>query len=127
MENNLISIVMLLLGLAVGVVAAWAALRNKSNQSYENGKADSVAKLAAFQERIAAREQELAGLKELLGKELLERERLRDQNGNLKAELEGERRAAKERTESFKQAADELAVKFKALSQDALHDNNQSF
>ncbi len=127
MDNNLISIVMLLIGIAVGALAVWGALRTKGNQNYENGKADSAAQLAAFQERVAAREQELVGIKELLGKETSERERLREQNADLKAELEGERRAAEERKESFKQAADELTVKFKALSRDALKDNNQSF
>ena len=45
----------------------------------------------------------------------------------LKAALEGERRAAQERKDSFKQAAEELSEKFKALSRDALKDNNQSF
>src|SRR6266478_3258270 len=127
MDNNLISIVMLLIGIAVGALAVWGALRTKGNQNYENGKADSAAQLAAFQERVAAREQELVGIKELLGKETSERERLREQNADLKAELEGERRAAEERKESFKQAADELTVKFKALSRDALNANNQSF
>ncbi len=127
MDNNLISIVLLLIGIAVGALAVWGALRTKGNQSYENGKAHSAAQLAAFQERVAAREQELVGIKDLLAKETSERERLREQNTDLKAELEGERRAAEERKESFKQAADELTVKFKALSRDALKDNNQSF
>src|SRR6266542_362258 len=127
MDNNLISIVLLLIGIAVGALAVWGALRTKGNQSYENGKAHSAAQLAAFQERVAAREQELIGIKDLLAKETSERERLREQNTDLKAELEGERRAAEERKESFKQAADELTVKFKALSRDALKDNNQSF
>src|SRR6266540_2046759 len=127
MDNNLISIVLLLIGIAVGALAVWGALRTKGNQSYENGKAHSAAQLAAFQERVAAREQELVGIKDLLAKETSERERLREQNTDLKAELEGERRAAEERKESFKQAADELSEKFKALSRDALKDNNQSF
>src|SRR6266496_1328466 len=127
MDNNLISIVLLLIGIAVGALAVWGALRTKGNQSYENGKAHSAAQLAAFQERVAAREQELVGIKDLLAKETSERERLREQNTDLKAELEGERRAAEERKESFKQAGDELTVKFKALSRDALKDNNQSF
>src|SRR6266536_2658058 len=127
MDNNLISIVLLLIGIAVGALAVWGALRTKGNQSYENGKAHSAAQLAAFQERVAAREQELVGIKDLLAKETSERERLREQNTDLKAELEGERRAAEERKESFKQAADELTVKFKALSRDALKDNNKSF
>src|SRR5207244_6648815 len=46
---------------------------------------------------------------------------------SLRAERSGDRRAAQERNESFKQVTDELAEKFKALSRDALKDNNQEF
>jgi len=127
MENNLISIVMLLVGIAVGAVAAWWAFRMRANQSYEAGRSESAAALAAYQERLNAREQEIASVRETLTKEVTERERLQEQNTTLKAQLEGERRAAHERKESFQLAADELALKFKALSRDALKDNNQSF
>jgi DNA recombination protein RmuC len=125
--DNLLPIAMMLLGIALGAVAAWWAFRTRATQSYENGKAASASQLAALQERLVGREQELANTKGLLSKETLECERLREQSTNFKAELEGERRAAHERKESFKVAADELAVKFKALSRDALKDNNQSF
>jgi DNA recombination protein RmuC len=127
METLMISTSMLLLGIAIGAVAVWWALSSKVRQSYESGKADSSAQVAVLQERIAAREEELLSLKEGLGKEAVERERLREQNTELRADLEGERRASQERTESFRQAADEMAIKFKALSRDALKDNNQSF
>jgi DNA recombination protein RmuC len=125
--DSLIPVVMVFTGIVVGAVVVWLLLRAQSQRSYEKGQADSTTQVAALQERLAARDQEVQKLQQSCDKEVLERERLRDNNTDLKAQLEGERRAAQERSESFKQAADELSEKFKALSRDALKDNNQSF
>jgi DNA recombination protein RmuC len=127
MEGNLISIIMLLIGIVVGALAVWLALRTKTDQIYKSAKAEDAAQFASLSERIAARDEELHKLQQTFAKEVSEREHLRETNSGLKAELEGERRAATERRESFKQAAGELTEKFKALSRDALKDNNQSF
>jgi DNA recombination protein RmuC len=127
MDSNVMSISMLLAGVVIGAIAVWFVLRTKVSQSYETARSESVGQLAALQERLAGREQGLFKLQEAFDKEVIERERLREQSANLKADLEGERRAALERKESFKQAAGELTEKFKALSRDALKDNNQSF
>ncbi len=118
---------MLLVGIVVGATAVWFVLRTKARQSYQTARSESIGQLAALQERLAGREQALFKLQEAFDKEIIDREKLREQSANLKADLEGERRAAQERKESFKQAAGELAEKFKALSRDALKDNNQSF
>src|SRR5260221_3371100 len=125
--DSLIPMLMILVGIVVGAVAVWLLLRAQSQRSYEKGQSDSVMEVAALQERLAARDQEVQKLQHSVEKDVSERERLRDNNADLKAQLEGERRAAQERSESFKQAADELSEKFKALSRDALKDNNQSF
>lgn len=125
--DSLIPVVMIFAGVAIGAVVAGLLLRVKAKRSYDDGKADSATQLAAFQERLAARDQELQKLQQSLDKEVSQHERLREDNASLKAQLEGERRAAQERSESFKQAAEELSEKFKALSRDALKDNNQSF
>jgi DNA recombination protein RmuC len=125
--DGLIPVVMIFVGVAIGAVAAGLLLRVKAKRSYEDGKADSATQLAALQERLAARDQEVQKLQQSLDKEASQHERLREDNAGLKAQLEGERRAAQERSESFKQAAEELSEKFKALSRDALKDNNQSF
>ncbi|HXD34113.1 MAG TPA: DNA recombination protein RmuC [Pyrinomonadaceae bacterium] len=127
MEINLISVILLLIGLVIGGLAVWLALRTKAQQSYDAAKAEGAAQFATIQERLTAREQELHKVQHLFEKSAAESETLKDKNSQLKAELEGERRAATERRESFKQAAEELSEKFKALSRDALKDNNQSF
>jgi DNA recombination protein RmuC len=125
--DSLIPVLMILIGALVGAVVVWLILRAQSQRSYEDGKADSATQVAALQERLAARDQEVQKLQQSFDKEVVQREQLREDNADLKAQLEGERRAAQERSESFKQAAEELSEKFKALSRDALKDNNQSF
>jgi len=125
--DSLIPVVMIFTGIVVGAVVVWLLLRAQSQRNYEKGHADSATQIAALQERLTARDQEVQKLQYSCDKEVAQREQLREDNANLKAQLEGERRAAQERSESFKQAAEELSEKFKALSRDALKDNNQSF
>jgi DNA recombination protein RmuC len=125
--DSLIPVALIFSGIVVGAVVVWLLLRAQWRQSYEKGQADSATQVAALQERLGARDQEVQKLQQSCDKEVTQREQLREDNADLKAQLEGERRAAQERSESFKQAADELSEKFKALSRDALKDNNQSF
>jgi DNA recombination protein RmuC len=125
--DSLIPVAMIFLGVAIGAVVCGLLLRAKASRSYQDGKADSATQVAALDERLAARDQEVQKLQQSFDKEVAQRERIREDNADLKAQLEGERRAARERSDSFKQAAEELSEKFKALSRDALKDNNQSF
>jgi DNA recombination protein RmuC len=125
--DSLIPVGLIFGGILVGGVSVWLLLRAQSLRSYEKGQADSATQVAALQERLAARDQEAQKLQQSCDKQVAQREQLREDNADLKAQLEGERRAAQERSESFKQAAGELSEKFKALSRDALKDNNQSF
>jgi DNA recombination protein RmuC len=125
--DSLIPVGLIFAGILVGAVVVWLLLRAQSKRSYEKGQGDSATQVAALRERLAARDQEAQKLQQSCDKEVVQREQLREDNANLKAQLEGERRAAQERSESFKLAAGELSEKFKALSRDALKDNNQSF
>ena len=120
MDTQILSIVVLLIGAALGAGLGWFLLRTKASSA-------SAADLAVLKERLMGKESELQRLQEAFNNELAEHKHSREGNAQLKAELEGERRAAQERKDSFKQAAEELSEKFKALSRDALKDNNQSF
>ena len=120
METQILSIIVFLVGTAIGLAVGWFLLRTKA-------KSDSAADLATLKERIGGKEGELQKLQLTLNNEMLEHKRTREDGAQLRAALEGERRAAQERKDSFKQAAEELSEKFKALSRDALKDNNQSF
>jgi DNA recombination protein RmuC len=124
---SLIPVLTLIFGALIGALVAWLALNGKSRRAFDDGRASSTAELAALQERISGKDRELQKLQETFAAELSGGERLREENARLMAELEGERRAAHERNESFKRVTEELAEKFKALSRDALKDNNQEF
>jgi DNA recombination protein RmuC len=124
---SLIPTLLFLIGVAIGAAVVWLVIRAQSRRSFEDGKAGSATQIAALNERLAARDQEVQKLQQSFEKEIVQRDLLRNDNADLKARLEGERRASQERSESFKQAAEELSQKFKALSRDALKDNNESF
>jgi DNA recombination protein RmuC len=120
METQILSIIVFLVGAALGATVGWFLLRTRVSSA-------SAADLATLKERLAGKDAELQKLQETFNNELAEHKNSRQENARLNAALEGERRAAQERKESFKQAAEELSEKFKALSRDALKDNNQSF
>jgi DNA recombination protein RmuC len=120
MDTQILFIIVFLIGAALGVAVGWFLLRTRASSA---GAAD----LATLKERLIGRESELQRLQEAFNSEIADHKHSRAENAQLRAELEGERRAAQERKDSFKQAAEELSEKFKALSRDALKDNNQSF
>jgi DNA recombination protein RmuC len=120
MDNQILLIVIFLLGGGIGALVSWFLLRTKASSA-------SAAELATLTERLLGRETELERLQQELDSDAAEHRQVREENAQLMAALEGERRAAQERKESFKLAAEELSEKFKALSRDALEDNNQSF
>jgi len=125
--DSLIPVLTLIFGALVGGVVVWLALHAKWHRGFDDGRAASATEIAALQERVAAKDRELNKLQQTFEAEVNESDGLRDANARLQAELEGERRAAQERSESFKRVTEELAEKFKALSRDALKDNNQEF
>ncbi|HEY3037317.1 MAG TPA: DNA recombination protein RmuC [Pyrinomonadaceae bacterium] len=120
MNTQILFIVIFSLGAAFGAAVGWFLLRSKARSA-------SAADLATLKERLTGKASELQRLQETFSAEVAEHKHSRQENAQLKAALEGERRAAQERKDSFKQAAEELSEKFKALSRDALKDNNQSF
>ena len=120
MDTQLLSLIIFLAGAGLGAAAGWFLLKTRASSV-------SAAELATLKERLEGKESELQKLRGVLDGEVDEHRRAREESVQLRAGLEGERRAAQERKDSFKQAAEELSEKFKALSRDALKDNNQSF
>ena len=120
MDTQIFSIVIFLIGATIGVAVGWFLLKTRANSA-------SAADLATLKERLGGKDSELQKLQLALNSEVAEHKHSRQESVQLRAALEGELRAAQERKDSFKQAAEELSEKFKALSRDALKDNNQSF
>jgi DNA recombination protein RmuC len=120
MDTQILSILVFLAGAFLGSVIAWFLLKTKAASS-------NAADLATLRERLGGKDAEVQKLQSALNNEVAEHKHSREESGQLRAALEGERRAATERIAAFKNATDELSEKFKALSRDALEDNNQSF
>jgi DNA recombination protein RmuC len=120
MDTQILTIVVFLAGIVLGGVVAWFLLKTKAASA-------NAADLATLRERLDGKDTELQRLQTALNGEVAEHKHSREESVQLKAALEGERRAATERIASFKNATEELSEKFKALSRDALKDNNQSF
>lgn len=120
MDTQILTIVVFLAGIVLGGVVAWFLLKTKAASA-------NAADLATLRERLDGKDTELQRLQTALNSEVAEHKQSREESVQLKAALEGERRAATERIASFKNATEELSEKFKALSRDALKDNNQSF
>src|SRR5688572_6739872 len=121
MDSQIFMIILvLLLGVGLGAAVSWLLLKARAG-------AITAAEQATLKERLLSRENDLQRLQQSMDREVIEHKQTRAENAQLKAELEGERRAAQERISSFNRATEELSEKFKALSRDALRDNNQSF
>jgi DNA recombination protein RmuC len=119
-ELTLTTLFGLLLGAALGSILAWFLLKSRA-------LATRAAELATLKERLAGKDQELQKLQQVLQRDNVEHKQLGEQHARVRAELEGERRAGRERIETFRRVTEELNEKFKALSRDALRDNNRSF
>jgi DNA recombination protein RmuC len=94
----------LVIGLLVGALVIWAALKSR------------IARLEERSSRLEPLEAETAQLRPL-----------REERAKLQAELEGERRSAAEKIALLAQAEIRLREAFAALSAEALRQNNQSF
>ncbi|HKV36816.1 MAG TPA: DNA recombination protein RmuC [Pyrinomonadaceae bacterium] len=130
----LLSASMLALGFVVGAVSLWFLSRTKLRYEFERGRAESDTERATLIERLSGKETQVRDLQEGLDREKDESERLRGENaGNLanllalQTRLEDERRANQEKLALLSSAEEKLTDAFKALSADALRNNNRSF
>ena len=125
---------MLAVGLIVGALSLWFITRAKLNYEFERGRAAATTEHATLVERLAGKEDQVRELREALDQENETIEELRNENSRttaqlsaLETRLEDERRINQEKLELVTKAEQKLADAFKALSADALRNNNQSF
>src|SRR5689334_15549962 len=109
----------LVVGLVIGALCLWLLKR---------------AEQATLVERLNGKESQLRDLTDALDREKDESERLRGENAAnlanllaLQTRLEDERRASQEKLALLSSAEEKLTDAFKALSADALRNNNHSF
>src|SRR5215204_1552968 len=125
---------MLALGLTIGTVSLWFITRTKLKYEVERGRTEGETERATLIERLARKEDQLRELREMLDVETDESNHLRAENARtlanlsgLQTRLEEERKASGEKLLVLNNAEEKLADAFKALSADALRNNNRSF
>ncbi|HEY0728812.1 MAG TPA: DNA recombination protein RmuC, partial [Pyrinomonadaceae bacterium] len=125
---------MLALGFVVGAFSLWLLSRTKLRYEFERGRAEGDTERATLIERLSGKEGQLLDLQQALDREKDESERLRGENAAnlanllaLQTRLEDERRASAEKLALLSTAEEKLTDAFKALSADALRNNNRSF
>src|SRR5215510_2802596 len=125
---------MLGVGLVIGAVSLWFVTRSKVKYEFERGRAAATTDNATLVERLSGKEDQVRQLREALDREAAETEELRNENSRtaaqlsaLQTRLEDERKASQEKMALLTNAEEKLADAFKALSADALRNNNQSF
>ncbi len=125
---------MLAVGLAVGTISLYFITRTKLKYEFDRGRADGETERATLTERLAGKEQQLRELREALEREQDYVNELRSEYARalanvstLQTRLEEERKASVEKLELLSNAEEKLAHAFKALSADALRNNNRSF
>src|SRR5688572_32910030 len=121
-------------GLVIGAVSLWFISRAKLQYEFERGRAAATTEHATLVERVAGKEDQVRQLREALDREAANTEELRNENSQtlsqlsaLQTRLEDERRVNQEKLALLTNAEEKLADAFKALSADALRNNNQSF
>ncbi|HSK63787.1 MAG TPA: DNA recombination protein RmuC, partial [Pyrinomonadaceae bacterium] len=125
---------MLAAGLIVGTVTLWLVTRTKLKYEFDRGRAEGETERATLTERLARKEDQLRELREALDRETDQCEWLRGENARtlaelsaLKTRLEEERKASQEKLALLCSAEEKLTDAFKAISADALRNNNRSF
>ena len=125
---------MLAVGLVTGVFSFWLVTRTKLKYEFSRGRADGETERARLIERLAQKEDQLRELRAALDRETDQNEQLRAENARtlagfsaLQTRLEEERKASLEKLALLNNAEAKLTDAFKALSADALRNNNLSF
>jgi len=132
--SSLIEIVILIIGLTMGGTIVWLLTRRSIKESYSKGAASIGQEKAVLEERVQAREKDIARLETTISTEKDANLRLQTENTSLKEKLatlgttiEKEKKASEEKLKIIENAQTELSNAFKALSAEALRSNNVSF
>jgi DNA recombination protein RmuC len=132
--DQLLPILLLLIGLTIGTVAAWLVMRSKVSHAFDRERAAADAERSTLAERVQSRDQtieaqntKIRDLEQKIGEWQNAESNLRAKLAQVAAILEQERKQARENLAIVNDAQAKLADAFKALAADALNSNNQSF
>jgi DNA recombination protein RmuC len=132
--DNFLPVLTLFVGLLLGAAAIWLIFRTKLKFEYDRARVETEGERATLVERLAGKDRQSQELREALQREIARSDQIKAESANnlarlasLQTLLEEERKASEEKLGLLDDAQRKLADSFKALSADALRDNNQSF
>ncbi len=132
--DNFLPVLTLLAGFLLGAAAIWLIFRTKLKFEYERARAEAECERATLAERLAGKDRQTQELRAALERENAKSDQVKAESANnlarlsaLQTLLEEERKASQEKLGLLDDAQRRLADAFKALSADALRNNNQSF
>jgi DNA recombination protein RmuC len=132
--TEILALLMLLAGVALGAGAVWLLLRTKITAAYDRGRGQSAIEMAALSERLVAREQSIDEFRNRLSEKdisVVDFQRqvmaLNSRVADLSRALTEEQKQAQEKLALLDDAKRQLADAFKALAADALKSSNTSF
>jgi DNA recombination protein RmuC len=132
--GEILPVLMLVVGLAVGGGAVWLLLRAKIQHVYDRGKSEGEGQRIALTERLEARQRTIDDLdararqlESQVQEHRLAEASLRERAVKLETTLQQERKQTEEKLAVLGEAQQKLSDAFKALAADALKTNNQSF
>jgi DNA recombination protein RmuC len=127
-------ILMLMIGLLVGVGATWFALMTKCKTAAQAATAQANIEIASIKATLHEKSARISQLEAELSQKILalaglqsELTDLKSQHAALNAAVAEERKNATEKVAMLNDAQQRLTDTFKALSSDALKNNNQAF
>jgi DNA recombination protein RmuC len=127
MISGIIAAVVLVVGVVTGAAFAGFAVRQKMEREVERVTLQKQSEMAALQERSAALERSLSEARQALDTAAADALDCRSKVAGLEAQLDGERRLHEEKLALLNEAQAKLSDAFKALSAEALSNNNRSF
>ena len=127
-------VVMLIVGLAAGYVAAWLWMRSRIEHEQTRAVADIQAELAGQEARLQGRDQEITRLEKAIDEQKQQLDEAAEQalesrhkEAELATKLAKEQEKAKELVAAFDDARKQLKETFDALASRALKSNNEDF
>ena len=134
MAPELIFFLALAFGIIFGGSVVWFMLRTDTNNAYAKAKTELAAELSSMKERLSAKDTRIEDLnkdREQLKAEVEKRQievaSLQAANAELELRVRDNSKRATELSGLMEQAQERLAHSFRALSQEALQQNNRAF
>ena len=125
--DPIVSVLLFIVGAIIGAGIVWAVLKKAVGTAQERGRSEGETEKALLSQSLESVQTELTQVRGELQAKSADVSRLAGDLRESETRREDERKAAEEKLAVLDQAEKQLRDVFKALSADALRNNNESF